>query len=168
MFIAVTAGVSGPAGAADSSPSVPDSEGLYARGNEAASETESLTFYCEAARQGHGPSQFRAGQILAGDYKSKRLTIDDVEDRRARIAEAEAAGVKDKSAPRRDLAAAMMWLDMAIINGVSEAKDLRSRLGLIAWPEDFALYARYTRMEAAAPCGGDLMTPPSTKTENRP
>lgn len=90
---------------------------------------QSLVLLCEGARYGHGPSQLEVGKIY--DKRPGKL--------------------KDE-AQHRDMAAAMMWLDMAVINNMKEAIPLRRQLGIRAQPEDFTLYASFTRMETEAPC----------------
>lgn len=89
-----------------------------------------LEWYCRAARQGHGESQYEIGAFY--------MKSPDV--------------VKGKEGGRRNIAAAMMWLDIAIINKVNEAVPLRKDLGKRAQPADFVLYSAFTRRERNAPC----------------
>lgn len=90
---------------------------------------QALVLFCEGARYGYGPSQLEVGKIY--DKRPGKLQDD---------------------AQRRDMAAAMMWLDMAIINNMKEAIPLRKNLGMRAQAQDFRLYSAFTRMETNAPC----------------
>ena len=98
-----------------------------------------LTLYCTAARQGYGRAQYEVGRIYAS--------------RPGKQADEDKGG-------RRDIAAAMMWLDMAIINKVTEAKLLRRTLGGTAREDDFSLYGQFTRQEIGAPCQWDEVYKP--------
>ena len=114
-----------------------------ARAQEAVSADvikDALAFYCPAARQGEGVAQYEVGRIYAAQ-----------------------PGTPEKDTIRRDIAAAMMWLDMAHINKVQEARALRRHLGKTARPQDFALYAQFTRMEIDAPCTWEEIYPPPLK-----
>lgn len=106
---------------------------------------KALELYCTAARQGFGPAQYEAGRIYASRPGRQ----------------------EDESGGRRDIAAAMMWLDMAVINKVAAAKKLRRDLGILAKPEDFALYGNFSRMEAEAPCLWDEVYPPPEKRDGQ-
>lgn len=103
---------------------------------------DALAFYCTAARQGYGAAQYEVGRIYAAQ-----------------------PGTPQEDADRRDIAAAMMWLDMAHINKIREAKAVRRHLGKNARPQDFTLYAQFTRMEIDAPCTWDEIYPPPEKAE---
>jgi hypothetical protein len=119
-----------------------DPEISYKKGVElqATDLTRSLNYLCEAARQGYGPAQFEVGRIY-GNRPGESANADD----------------------QRDIAAAMMWLDMAVINDVREAAPLRKALGIRAQPEDFILYGAFTRMEADAPCLWEEIYTPVTE-----
>ena len=112
-----------------------DPEATFAEGQVAAAKDirQALEFYCTAARQGLGGAQYEIGRIYAAQPGQQTKHADD-------------------SGGRRDLAAAMMWLDMAIINKVKDAKLLRRTMGRVAHAEEFILYGEFTRMEIEAPC----------------
>lgn len=109
-----------------------DPEATLAEGKaiEATDVKQALELYCTAARQGLGRAQYEIGRIYA-TQPGKQTGDEDGE---------------------RDIASAMMWLDMAVINKVKDAKILRRTLGKVAHKEEFDLYARFTRMEIEAPC----------------
>ncbi|MBI4032035.1 MAG: sel1 repeat family protein [Proteobacteria bacterium] len=107
-----------------------DPEKQYEQGKAADVQELALEWYCQAARQGHGKSQYEIGLFY---MKSPDI-------------------VKGKEGGRRNIAAAMMWLDVAIINKIREAVELRKELGKRAQPADFALYSSFTRRETNAPC----------------
>lgn len=102
----------------------------YEQAKAADGQELALEWYCRAARQGHGKSQYEIGAFY--------MKSPDV--------------VKGEEGGRRNIAAAMMWLDMAIINKVSEAAALRKDMGKRAQLADFALYSSFTRRESRAPC----------------
>lgn len=123
-----------------------DPEAVFAEG-AALEKTDlkgALEYYCEAARQGHGPAQAAVGRIYAA--RPGTQTGD--------------------NEGRRDVAAAMMWLDIAILNRMKDMRAGRRKLGVTAQPEDFALYGRFTRMEIDAPCTwAEVYEPPEENRE---
>ena len=125
LFVPVFAGAS-----ADTDPEATLAEG---KAIEVTDVKQALELYCTAARQGLGKSQYEVGRIYAAQPGQQTKHADDI-------------------GGQRDLAAAMMWLDMAIINKVKDAKILRRTLGMVAHTEEFLLYGQFTRMEIDAPC----------------
>lgn len=124
-----------------------DMEVLFERAEKETDSAQALGYYCQAARQGHGLAQLRLGESLSGTLDRKALKKKEAGEK-----EKKDPYVKERAGGQHNIAAAMMWLDMAILNRVEEAKGLRAELGLLAAPEDFQLYASYTRMGVAAPC----------------
>lgn len=116
-----------------------DPEIQYEKGQklQSSNPVAALAWYCYAARQGHGSAQSQAGQMLANGGAGLASLI---------------AGEKEDLYRSRMRAAAMMWLDMAIINQDKNARPARKELGKKAISEDFELYSRYTRMQIDAPC----------------
>jgi|GEM_PF-4929080 len=131
-----------------------DFKSMFARASQAAAVgnmEQALELYCALAWQGYGPAQYEVGVI----YEDQPGTLDDNDDD------------DDDEGGRRDIAAAMMWLDMALLNGVVEAKAIRRKLGRVAGSEDFDLYGRFTRMETEAPCVWEDIYLPSGRSSGR-
>lgn len=83
-----------------------------------------FSLYCQAAKMGNGPAQLHVGQVLAGGEKGE--------------------------APF--MAAGMLWLDMAILNDVPDAREARRKAGRMATPEDFNQYRAYNNRRMELPC----------------
>ena len=93
---------------------------------QARTETDpgrALGLYCRAARYGHAAAQLHLGTVFAGGQ-----------------------GVE------QDLSAAMLWYDMALLNGAEEARELRRIAGRRATADDFARYRTYNNDRMAIPC----------------
>lgn len=82
-----------------------------------------LVAYCMAARSGSAAAQLHLGRIYAAGE-----------------------GVA------QNMPAAMLWYDMALVNGAPEARELRKKAGLRATPEDFTRYRAYNNNRGAIPC----------------
>ena len=102
----------------------PDPATLLARAQGEADPAVALSLYCEAAQAGSGPAQTHVGQAMM-----------------------------DEKAGVLDLAAAMLWLDRAILSGEVEARELRRMAGRLASPEDFERYRIYNNSQRPLPCG---------------
>lgn len=88
-----------------------------------AQDANDPALYCAAARAGSGPAQFYMGRLLT-----------------------------DEKAGARDLAAGMLWLDMAIRSGEAEAREFRRAAGRMATPKDFERYRLYNNSQRPVPC----------------
>lgn len=101
----------------------PDPAALLARAQAEGDPAMAFPLYCEAARAGSGPAQAYVGRTLA-----------------------------DAKGERPDIAAGMLWLDMAIRSGDVDAKALRRAAGRIATPKDFERYRVYNNSQRPLPC----------------
>jgi hypothetical protein len=101
-----------------------DATAVMARAQAEPDPEAAFSLYCQAAKLGSGPAQLHVGQVLAGGEKG--------------------------DAPF--MAAGMLWLDMAILNGVPEAREARRKAGRLAAPEDFTKYRAYNNRRMELPC----------------
>lgn len=102
-----------------------DAEETLAQAQAATDPDEAFSLYCQAARLGSGPAQYHVGKALAGGDRGEGI----------------------------NMAAGLLWLDMAIVNGVAEAKEARRHAGRRAEPDDFTRYRAYNRRRMEMPCG---------------
>ena len=101
-----------------------DAASVFARAQAETNPEAAFSLYCQAAKMGSGPAQLHVGQALAGGEKGE--------------------------APF--MAAGMLWLDMAILNGEPEAREARRKAGRLAVPEDFTKYRAYNNRRMELPC----------------
>lgn len=96
-----------------------------------------MGLYCRAARLGHAPSQVKLGAYyLQGQYVEE------------------------------DLAAAMLWFDIANHNGAPEAREMRRTVGRMARTEDFTRYRYYNNNRDIIPCDPRLKKPPAATPQS--
>jgi TPR repeat protein len=111
-----------------------DPASLFAQAGQTAPQDPltAMALYCRAARLGHAESQLQLGRYYM-----------------------------DGKAVKEDIAAAMLWFDMAARNGNAAARDLRRTLGRSATAEEFGRYRLYNNdRETRLPCA-----PPRPETD---